>query len=140
MRSISARRKSSRNFGSITTLNGVAAGSALARLCFLAPVCSVATIWKSRFSAMSILPIVDLNRYRSLLKENRNDQDRDDICYLDHRIDRGTGGVLVRVAHRVAGHCGSVRERTFTAKISFLDKFFRVVPGAAAGRHGDRDK
>ena len=71
------------------------------------------------------------------LKENWNDQDRDNIYDLDHRIDRGTGRVLVRIAHRVAGHCSRVRGQTLPAVMSFLDIFFGVVPGATAAGHGD---
>src|SRR5579864_1479698 len=37
------------------------------------------------------------------LKENRNDKDRDNVHDLDHRIDRGTGGVFVGIAHSIAG-------------------------------------
>src|SRR6266446_9625934 len=55
MRSIRARRKSIRIFGSITILNGVAAWSGLARLRLLKLFLSAATIWKSRFLSMSIL-------------------------------------------------------------------------------------
>ena len=35
--------------------------------------------------------------------DQRNDQDRDDVRDLDHRVDRGPGGVLERVADGVAG-------------------------------------
>jgi nucleotide-binding universal stress UspA family protein len=38
--------------------------------------------------------------------EKRDDQDRDDIGDLDHRVDRGAGGVLVRVADGIARHRG----------------------------------
>ena len=40
--------------------------------------------------------------------EQRNDQDRDDVRDLDHRVDRGAGGVLVGIADRVAGDRGCV--------------------------------
>src|SRR6266700_741170 len=49
---MSARRKSIRSFGSITTLNGVAPGSGLARLRFVMPVCLDATIWESLCSSI----------------------------------------------------------------------------------------
>src|SRR5712692_7127448 len=116
---MSARRRSSRSFGSITTLNGVAAGSGLARLCLRRAGDSFAIIWKSPLcSAMSILLIVDLitdrpslfalnfwrvsalsapqylghdgacpSKLEDDLKENRNDQDRNDVHNFDHRID-----------------------------------------------------
>src|SRR5207247_6887886 len=71
------------------------------------------------------------------LKENRNDQDGDNVHHLDHGIDRRTSGVLVRVAHGVAGHRSRVRGRAFPAVMSFLDIFFGVVPGATAAGHGD---
>src|SRR5690606_9588752 len=37
-------------------------------------------------------------------RQRREQQQRDDIGDLDHRIDRRTGGVLVRIADRVTGH------------------------------------
>src|SRR5919199_5061171 len=36
--------------------------------------------------------------------EDRKQQQRDDVDDLDHRVDGGTGRVLVGVADRVAGH------------------------------------
>jgi hypothetical protein len=45
------------------------------------------------------------------LKENRNNQDRDDVDDLDHWIDCRTGCVLVKIADRVAGR-GPRRART----------------------------
>src|SRR5438874_3087439 len=147
MRSISARRKSIRIFGSITILNGVAAWSGLARLRLLKLFLSAATIWKSRFFSIPGLnhssgerSIVDLTTDRPSLKENRNDQDGDDVHDFDHRIDRWPGGVFVGIAHRVARHRRCVRERTFAAEVSFLDKFLRVVPRAAAAGHGNGHK
>src|SRR5262245_21442148 len=66
-----------------------------------------------------------------------NDQDGDDVRDLDHRVDRRAGGVLVGVANRVAGHSGGMRFRALAAEGAVLDELLRVVPGAAARRHGD---
>src|SRR5205809_28480 len=66
------------------------------------------------------------------LKENRNDQDGDNIHYLDHGIDRRPGRVLVGIAHGVARDRCRMRRRTFPAVLSFLDIFFCVVPRATA--------
>src|SRR5436305_5036644 len=71
------------------------------------------------------------------LKENRNDQDGDNVHPLDHGIDRRPGCVLVRVAHGVARDRCGMRRRTFPAVMSFLDIFFGVVPRATAAGHGD---
>src|SRR6516162_390866 len=74
------------------------------------------------------------------LKENRDDQNRENIDDLDHRIDRRTGGVFVRVTDGVPGNCCLVREGTFAPKIAFLDELLGVVPRAATGSHCYRDK
>src|SRR5215831_13530837 len=73
-------------------------------------------------------------------KENRDDQNRKNIDDLDHRIDRRACGIFVRIAHGVTGNCRLVRERTFAAKIAFLNELLGVVPCAAAGRHGYGNK
>ena len=44
------------------------------------------------------------------LKENRDDQDRQNIDDLDHGIDRRTSGVFVRIAYCVACYCCGVRK------------------------------
>src|SRR4051794_27920373 len=43
--------------------------------------------------------------------DQRNDQDRDDVRDLDHRVDRGARGVLVRIADGVAGDRRGMRLR-----------------------------
>src|SRR6476659_5341683 len=68
------------------------------------------------------------------LKENRNDEDGNDVDHLDHWINRGAGGVLIGVAHRVACYCRGVGGGAFAAVIPFFDKFFGVIPGATATR------
>ena len=40
---------------------------------------------------------------RSSVSQNRQQQQRYDIGDLDHRVYRGTSGILVRIANRVAG-------------------------------------
>src|SRR4029077_18023022 len=71
--------------------------------------------------------------YSRSLKENRDDQNRENVDDLDHRIDRRAGGVFVRIADGVTGNCRLVRERTFASKIAFLNELLGVVPRAAAG-------
>src|SRR4051794_23636206 len=58
------------------------------------------------------------------LKQNRNDENGHDIDHLDHGIDRGPGGVLVRIADGVTGYCGLMGRRTFAAVIAFFDILF----------------
>src|SRR6476646_8865868 len=67
----------------------------------------------------------------------RDDQNRDDVRDLDHRVDRRAGRVLVGIADRVAGHRRFVRGRAFATVGAVLDQLLRVVPGAAAGGHAD---
>src|SRR5689334_10168952 len=68
----------------------------------------------------------------------RNDQDCHDVSDLDHRIDRGAGGVLVGVADGVAGDRGGVGFGALAAVGAVLDQLLGVVPGAAARGHRDR--
>ena len=72
------------------------------------------------------------------MREHREQQERDDIGDLDHRIDRRTGGVLVGIADRVARDRGGVGLLALAAEGAVLDQLLRVVPGAAAGGHRDR--
>src|SRR5262245_55557270 len=74
------------------------------------------------------------------LKENRDDQNRENIDDLDHRIDRRTGGVFVRVTDGVPGNRRLVRKGTFASKISFLDELLGVIPRSATGRHCYRNE
>src|SRR6266576_7204675 len=79
-------------------------------------------------------------RTAEALKENRDDQDRENVDDLDHRIDRRAGGIFVRIADRVTSNCRLVREGTFASKIAFLDELLGVVPRAASGGHGYGNK
>src|SRR5690242_2608475 len=72
--------------------------------------------------------------------DQRDDQDRHDVRDLDHRVDRGARRVLVRVADRVAGDRCGVRLRALAAVEAVLDRLLRVVPGAAARGHRDREE
>src|SRR5712691_1975901 len=72
--------------------------------------------------------------------EQRDDQDRDDVRDLDHRVDRRAGGVLVRVADGVPGDGCGVSIGALAAVRTVLDQLLRVVPGAAARRHRDREE
>src|SRR5262245_8515386 len=69
--------------------------------------------------------------------QERDEQDRDDVRDLDHRVDRGPRRVLVRVADRVARDRGRVGLRALAAVLSVLDQLLRVVPRTAARRHRD---
>ena len=62
------------------------------------------------------------------LKENGNDQNRENIDDFDHRIDRGSARVLVGVSDRVAGDGSLVCFGAFAAEISLLDEFLGVFP------------
>src|SRR5438876_4325847 len=67
--------------------------------------------------------------------DERDDQQRDDVDDLDHRVDGGTRRILARVADRVAGDGGLVRVRALAPL--FLDVLLGVVPRTAAAGHGD---
>ncbi len=61
----------------------------------------------------------------------RRDEHRHEVHHLDERVDRGTGGVLERVAHRVADDRRVVRRRALAPVRAVLDDLLRVVPRAA---------
>src|SRR5690606_18820077 len=69
--------------------------------------------------------------------KQRHQQQCDDVDDLDQWIDRRPGGVLVRIAHRIARYGRLVRLGALAAEVSFLDVLLGVVPGAAAGAHRD---
>src|SRR5690349_18525942 len=74
------------------------------------------------------------------LKENRDDQDGHDVDHFDHRIDRWTGRVLIRIADGITGHGRGVRKGSFAAEIAFLDILLGIIPRSATGSHGDGDE
>ena len=55
---------------------------------------------------------------------------------LDDRVQRDRGGVLERVAHRIANDRGVVQRRAFLLQLDF-DDLLGVVPGAAGVGHED---
>ena len=55
------------------------------------------------------------------MDQKTDQQERDDVEDLDHRIDCGAGGVFVGISHGVAGDCRGVRERAFTALVAVFD-------------------
>src|SRR5207249_2087152 len=69
-----------------------------------------------------------------------DDQDGHDVRDLDHWVDRRAGSVLVGIADGVAGDRRRVRLRALPAVEAVLDQLLRVVPGAAAGGHRDRQE
>src|SRR5829696_8941453 len=91
----------------------------------------------ARAGAASRRPPTDLAVDRD---EERDDQDRDDVRDLDHRVDRGAGGVLVGVADGVAGDRRGMRLGALAAVRPVLDQLLRVVPGAATRGHRDREE
>src|SRR3954466_4247229 len=74
---------------------------------------------------------------RRPLDQERDDQDRDDVRDLDHRVDRRPGGVLVGVADGIARDRGRVRLGALPAVRAVLDQLLRVVPRATARGHRD---
>ena len=80
------------------------------------------------------------HRQQASVRQHREQQQRDDVGDLDHRVDRGTRGVLVGIADGVAGHGRLVGIGALAAVMAVLDVLLGVVPGAAARRHGDRDE
>src|ERR1035437_6194150 len=71
---------------------------------------------------------------------HRHNQERHDIDDLDQRVDRRAGGVVVRVTDSVTGHSGFVGLRALAAEMVVFDVLLGVVPGTAAGTHGNGDK
>src|SRR5262245_49599361 len=72
--------------------------------------------------------------------DDRGDQDRDDVRDLDYGGDRRGGGGLVRIADRGARDRGGVSFGALAAVGAVLDELLRVVPGAAARGHRDREE
>jgi len=73
-----------------------------------------------------------LRRVRSLPENDRNDQDRDDVRHLNHRVDGGSGSILVWVADRIAGYRRLVSGRPFSTVLAIFNQFLGIVPGPAA--------
>ncbi len=67
-------------------------------------------------------------------------QERHDVDDLDERVDCRACGVLVGVAHGVAGHRGFVCIRALATVMAFFNILFRVIPGATACTHRNRDE
>ena len=78
-----------------------------------------------------------LSHHDSLFHQQRNDQQCHDVDDLDQRVDGRTGGVLVGIADGVAGDRRLVGLGTLAAEVAVLDVLLGVVPGAAAGGHGN---
>src|SRR5437899_12968239 len=88
-------------------------------------------------SAMHWSTVLRLKIWR-LDKERRQHQ-RDRAQELDEHVQRRTGGVFERIAHRVAHHSGLVRRRALPAVLARLDELLGVVPAppsvVRSGRH-----
>src|ERR1700730_6875612 len=78
--------------------------------------------------------------YCRSVRQDRQQQERHDVGDLDHRVDGGTGRVLVGLADGVAGYRRLVRLRALAAIMAVLAVLLGVVPGAAARGHQDRDE
>src|SRR5262249_13064532 len=63
--------------------------------------------------------------------KNREQQQRDNVSDLDHRVDRRASGVLIGVANRIAGHRGLMGLRSFAPVMTFFDVLLGVIPGSA---------
>ena len=75
------------------------------------------------------------------LDEHGSEDDRHDGHKLDEDVDRGTGGVLERVADGIADDGGLMRVRAFAAVRAALDILLCVIPRAAGIGHvyGEQD-
>src|SRR5689334_24027329 len=88
----------------------------------------------ARFSAYGLSPgtsssAIGLRRKSCLAldKQGRQHQ-RDRAQQLDEHVQRRAGGVLERIAHRVADHAGLVRGTPLPAVLTRFDELLRVVP------------
>src|SRR5208337_2589982 len=73
----------------------------------------------------------------TVLDQQRHDEQGHDVDHLDHGVHGGAGGVLVRVAHGVAGDRGFMGIGALAAVEAVFDGLLGVIPGAAAGGHGN---
>ena len=71
---------------------------------------------------------------------HRYQQKGDNVDDLNQRVDCRAGRVLVGVAHGIAGDRGFVCIGALAAVVALFDILFRIVPGAAAGTHRNRDE
>ena len=72
-----------------------------------------------------------------LLHKQGHDEQGHDVHDLDHGVDGGAGSVFVGVAHGVTGDRSLVRIGAFAAVEAVFNGLLGVIPGAAAGGHGD---
>ena len=78
-----------------------------------------------------VKPALSNSKFTNRGLQQRHNQQRHDIDDLDHRVDRRAGGVLVGIAHGVAGDGGLVRVRTLAAVLAVFDELLGVVPDTA---------
>src|SRR5579875_2029724 len=71
-------------------------------------------------------------RSACVMGEDREEEDRHDVDDLDHRVDGGTGGVLVGIADGIAGDGGLMGVRALAAVMAVLNVFLGIVPGPTA--------
>ena len=77
------------------------------------------------------------------LLHHRNNKECNDVYDLDHRIDRRTSSVLVRIADCITCDGGLVpfasllMKNTLGVGNAVFKGFLGVIPGAAAAGHGD---
>src|SRR5579885_2030269 len=77
----------------------------------------------------------DLTSQRPLAHDQGDDEQGYNIDDFNHRIDRRSSGILVRIADRITGDGSLVRLASLLPLL--FDVLLRIVPGAAAARHGD---
>ena len=65
--------------------------------------------------------------------QKSNDQQRNNVDNLNHRVDRRTCGVFIRIAHGIACYGCSMRARALPAVMSSFNIFLRIIPSAASG-------
>ena len=56
---------------------------------------------EASFSLLSVRPLVEASL---LVKHNRDDQDRQNVSNLNHRINCRPSGIFVRIAYRITGY------------------------------------
>ena len=73
----------------------------------------------------------------TLLYEERYEKKCNNVQDFDHRVDGGASGIFVGVAYGVAGDRSFVGVRALAAVETVFNGLLGVIPGAAAGGHGN---
>ena len=81
--------------------------------------------------------------WTALVRDHGNDrqhQDRNDVCDFNHRIDRRASRIFVRFANGIAGYCRFVSVKALAAAIAVFDVLLGVIPCITTGGNGVSDK